>query len=452
MIFFMRQTAARAIAALLVTLLCTQPAFAQSAIRDAEIESMLRDWSDPIFEAAGLTPEAVDIYIINDPSLNAFVSGGQNMFVHTGLILAADRPNELIGVIAHETGHISGGHLARMGEAAEGFGATAMIGLGLGLAAFALGAPEAGLALILGGQHVAQREFLAYSRAQEASADQAAMHYLDATGQSGEGLLTFFDRFRDQEALLGIDQDPFVRSHPLNAERIQLLEQRIDRSPYRDVEDDPAEVFRLQMVQAKIYGFLDRVDVVLRRYPESDTSEPAMYARSVAYFRQGRTDDALDELDELIDAQPENPYLFELQGQILLEGRRSREAIAAFRHSVELLPYNALLRINLAQALLASEDDSDRDSPRNQEALQNLQFAVARENNSSFAWHQMAIAYARAGNRGMADLSTAERYYLAGQREEARQFAARARDNLEEGTVDWNRAMDILRLTDPDRR
>lgn len=448
---FIRHAGTQVLAVVLIACLWVQPALAQSSIRDAEIEQMLRDWSNPVFSAAGLAPGAVDIYVLNDPSLNAFVAGGQNMFVHTGLITAAETPNELIGVIAHETGHISGGHLARMGEAAEGFGLTQMIGLGLGLAAIAMGSPEAGIAIMMGGTHVAQRQFLHYSRTQEAAADQAALSYLNATGQSGRGLLTFFDRFRDQEILVGANQDPFIRSHPLNSTRISLLEQHVLASPYSDVPDDPAQVDRLEMVQAKIYGFLDRVDVVLRRYPETDTSAPAMYARSVAYFRQGRTNAALEEIDTLIGERPENPFLHELRGQILLEGGRADESIASFRRSVDLMPTSALLRINLAQALLASED-SERDSPRNQEALQLLQYATTQDNTSSFAWHQMAIAQARTGNDGLADLATAERYYLMGNFEEARRFAIRAHNKIPENTEDWRQAMEIIDFTEDDRR
>ncbi len=445
------QAASLVLALILTTCLWAQPALAQSSIRDAELEQLLRDWADPIFAAAGLTPGAVDIYVINDPSLNAFVAGGQNMFIHTGLITAADTPNELIGVIAHETGHISGGHLARMGEAAEGFGLTQMIGLGLGLAAIALGSPEAGIALITGGTHIAQRQFLLYSRTQESAADQAAMSLLDATGQSGRGLLTFFDRFRDQEILSGANQDPFIRSHPLNSDRINFLESRIAMSPYRDVQDTPENLARLQMAQAKIYGFLDRVDVVLRRYPESDTSAPGHYARSVAYFRQGRTDEALGEIDALIERQTDNPFLYELRGQILLEGRRPSEAITAFRQSLDLMPQSALLRINLAQALIASED-SERNSPSNQEARDLLLFATTQDNSSSFAWHQLAIVQARAGEEGLADLATAERYYMMGNGDEARRFALRARDKLTENTEDWRQAMEIIDFTEDPRR
>jgi len=434
----------------LALVMVTGQAIAQTSIRDAEIEELLRDYSDPIFRAAGLEPGSVDIYLINDPAMNAFVAGGQNMFIHTGLILEADEPNELIGVIAHETGHIAGGHLARTSDAMASASIPAYLGAAIGLGLMIAGAPEAGMAVMMGGQHVALRQFLSYSRVQESSADQAGVTYLNETHQSGRGMVAFFDRFRDQEAMITTDQDPYVRSHPLSSERIALLEQRVSQSPYYDEPDSEESIHRLRMAQAKIHGFLDSVSVVFRRYPPDDQSDEALYARSVAYFRQGQTELALAEIDQLLAEDEDNPYFYELRGQILFEGGRVRDSIPEYRRSIELQPTSALLRVNLGQALIASEEDRGN-SPTNQEALQNLQFAVAHDDTSSFAWRQLAIAYSRAGEEGMADLSIAEQYYMVNRLQQSREFAARARDKLPEGTVHWNRAMDILFLTDPSR-
>ncbi len=446
-----RQFALKLVAFCLVFAALAGEALAQSSIRDAEIEELMRDYSYPIFRAAGLEPGSVDIYLINDASVNAFVAGGQKMFLHTGLILESDYPNELIGVIAHETGHIAGGHLARTQDAMASASIPVYLGAAIGLGLMVAGLPEAGMAIMFGSQHVAMRNFLSYSRIQEASADQAGMTYLEETQQSGRGMVAFFDRFRDQEAMISTDQDPYIRSHPLSSDRIALLEERVEQSPYADATDSPESIHRLRMVQAKIRGFLEPVPVVFRRFPPEDRSQEARYARSVAYFRRGQTDEALEELDTLLAEEPENPYFHELRGQILFEGGRVAEAIPDYQRSVELAPTSALLRINLGQALLASEEDRGN-TRTNQEAIRTLQFATARDNTSSFAWHQLAIAYARAGDEGMANLATAERYYMVGARPEARQFAARARDKLPEGTINWNRAMDILDLTDPSRR
>jgi len=442
--------AAKSLALFLILGFSASQALAQGSIRDEEIEQLMRDYSYPIFRVAGLQPTSVDIYLINDPSVNAFVAGGQNMFLHTGLILESDNPNELIGVIAHETGHIAGGHLARSQDAISNAVVPAYLGAAIGLGLMVAGLPEVGMAVMFGGQHLAQRNFLSYSRVQEASADQAGMNYLEDTAQSGDGLVAFFDRFRDQEAMITTDQDPYVRSHPLSSNRIALLEERVANSRHRDAVDSDESIHRLRMAQAKIRGFLEPVGSVFRRFPLSDTSDEARYARAVAYFRRGETESALGEIDILIEAEPENPYFRELRGQIFFEGGRVRDAVPEYRRSIELHPQSALLRINLGQALLATAEH-DGNSATNQEALEALQFAVARDNTSSFAWHQLAIAYARAGNEGMADLSIAERYYVVGSMAESRQFAARARDKLPEGTVHWNRAIDIIFYTDPDR-
>ncbi len=250
---------------------------------------------------------------------------------------------------------------------------------------------------------------------------------------------------------MAVNQDPYVRSHPLNSERIALLEQRVERSQYVDVVDSEESLHRFRMVQAKIRGFLEPSDLVLRRYPVADTSAPARYARSVAYFRRGQIDDALAEIDTLIAEEPENPYFYELRGQIYFEGGRVTESLPDHRHAIALKPTSPLLRINLAQALLASEEDGGNTSA-NQEALRNLQFAVAHDDTSSFAWYQLAIAYARAGNEGLADLSVAEQHYAVRNMGDARNFAARARSKLPEDSVHWNRAMDIIYLTDPAQR
>ncbi|MEL7027702.1 MAG: M48 family metalloprotease, partial [Pseudomonadota bacterium] len=267
-----------ALCAAMLALAAPQSAYAQSLIRDAEIEEMMRDWSEPIFSAAGLPPENVGVHLVADPSINAFVSNGLNMYMFTGLLQNADTPNQVIGVIAHETGHMSGGHLARSDEAMAAASRPMLLTLGLGLAAVLAGAPEAGIGIIASGQTAAQRTFLKYNRAQEASADQAAVTFLDATGQSSKGLYEFFDKLRDDIAFSGRKIDQYTVSHPLPAQRIESLRRRIDASPYRDATDPPIEKHRLDMAKAKIQGFLFPPVQTFRAYPLSDDSQPARYA------------------------------------------------------------------------------------------------------------------------------------------------------------------------------
>ncbi len=440
--------------ALIAVVLAPMPAWAQrsvSLIRDAETETMIRGYADPILVAAGIQPESVRIYLVNDGSVNAFVTVGRRMFLNTGLILAAENPNEIIGVIAHEAGHIAGAHVARIGDAAASAATPALVTMGLGLIAALAGAPQAGLALMMGGQQIAQRQILAYSRVQESSADQAGVTYLDSIGVSSEGMIGFFEKFRDQEVLSAHRQDPFIRTHPLSSERINALRSRVAESPHTGKEDSPEAKHQLRMVQAKIYGFLEEPAVTFRRFPASDDSAPARYARTVAHFRRGDVDKALDEIAPLIAAEPDNPYFHELHGQVLFETGRPAEAVAPYRTAMRLRPNQPLFKLMYGQALLAMDDDGT-DKSLADDARRYLSEAARTEGENSFVWHQLAIAHARLGNEPMADLATAERYYIGGNFGGAFRFAARARQGLPPGTPEWNRANDILQFSQSEAR
>jgi predicted Zn-dependent protease len=415
------------------------PAFAKAGIRDAEIEKILRGYSDPIFRAGGLDEKAVEVYIINDPSLNAFVAGGQNVFINTGMIMTLDTPNELKGVIAHETGHITGGHLARGPEAMAKAEVPMLITMLAGVAAIAAGAPDIGMALLIGSQSVAQRQILAYSRVQESAADQAGMKFMSTTGQSPRGMLKVFDRFADQEALSGYRQDPFVRSHPLSRERISAMQDLVDKSPNKDKLDTQQEQSDYSMMRAKLRGFIEKPEVVLRLYPLPDKSAAARYARAAAYFRSADLTRALPEIDSLIAERPNYAYYWELKGQILVESSKPKEGVPAYRKAVELAPNEPLILASLGAALLATEDETVIE-----EAKKHLKRALQDEPDNGMAWYYLADAYARTGNDAMAALATAERYYALGSYSEAMTFAQRAQKKLNEGTNDWQRANDIL--------
>lgn len=421
--------------------LAVTPSWAQSGIRDTEIERIIRGYADPVLEAAGIPPKSVDIYLLNDPSINAFVTRGSDMYIHTGLLVQADRPAQVIGVIAHETGHIAGGHVARMGDAFAAAAMPMLITMGLGLIAMAAGSPDAGMALLTSGQHIAERTILRHSRIQESAADQAAVTYLTRIGQSARGLLEITEKFRHMEALSSLHQNPYVRTHPLSSDRIAALSERTKNSPYADVLESKEQVFEFEMMKAKLYGFLNRPELTFYRYPASDTSMPARYARAVAYYRIPEVDKALAEIDSLIADQPNNPYFQELKGQIFFETGRAAEAIPYHNKSVELLPDAPLLRINLAQAMIATED-----SGLNAAAIRHLETAILSEQENSFAWHQLAVAYARQGKIGKADLATAERHFNNRQMGPAVAFAKRARINVVKGSTHWQRAMDIIEI------
>ena len=384
--------------------------------------------------------KAVELFIINDPSLNAFVAGGQNVFINTGMIMTLDTPNELKGVIAHETGHITGGHLARGPEAMAKAEVPMLITMLAGIAAIAAGAPDIGMALLIGSQSVAQREILAYSRVQESAADQAGVKFMNATGQSPRGMLMVFDRFADQEALSGYRQDPFVRSHPLSRDRISAMQDLVDKSP------EPGQARHAagsqpttRLMRAKLRGFIEKPEVVLRLYPLSDKSAPARYARAAAYFRSADLTRALPEIDSLIEERPNYAYYWELKGQILVESSKPKEGVPAYRKAVELAPSEPLILASLGAALLATEDESVIE-----EAKKHLKRALQDEPDNGDGLVLFGRRLWAHGNDAMAALATAERYYSLGSYPQAMTFAQRAQAKLKEGTNDWQRANDIL--------
>ncbi|MBB4659853.1 M48 family metalloprotease [Parvularcula dongshanensis] len=419
-------------------------ASAQTLLRDAEIEEWLEEYTEPLVEAAGLAPGSVDIYILGDSSLNAFVAGGSNMFVHTGLITTADTPNQIEGVLAHETGHIAGAHLARGAEAMAQAGRPAMLSLVLGAALIAAGAPpEAGMAAVGLGQTVGVSNYLAYSRGQESAADQAGLSYLDRVGHSGEGLIETFDKLGNRQLLSSRAIDPYMQTHPLSRDRVARLRDRASQMAHWEVRDTPEEIERLQMIQGKINGFMDAPYTTLRRYPLSDQSAPARYARAVAYYRMSDLDKASTEIDRLIEEQPENPYFAELKGQMLFEHGKIADSIAPHRRSTELAPDEPLLKINLARALVAMDDQKDVE-----EAVGILGVALQMESDNSFAWTELARAQARLGREALASLAQAEAFFSAGDLPSAHRFASRASDKLEAGTPEHQQALDIMNASE----
>ena len=434
---FLRR-AASAAAASLCALALAAHASAQTLLRDAEIENYLRDYSDPLFEAAGLVPANVDIYLVGDRSLNAFVAGGSNVFVHTGLITEADTPNQLEGVLAHETGHIAGAHLARGADAIAAAGRPAMLSLVLGAALIAAGAPpEAGIAAVGLGQSVGLGSFLAYSQGQESAADQMAATYLDAVGSSGDGLVEFFGKLSNRQLLTSRRIDPYMQTHPLAARRQDRLAERTASNGHPG--DTPEEVERLRMIQAKINGFIDEPYTTLRRYPLSDQSAPARYARAVAYYRASDLGQASREIDRLIAAEPDNPYFAELKGQMLFEHGRIAESVAPHRRSVELAPDEPLLRVNLGRALVATEEPAAVE-----EAVGVLNVALDMEPGNVFGWTELARAQARLGREELASLAQAEAYFAIGNLPEAHRFATRAAAALKAGTPEHTQALDVV--------
>ena len=434
---------ASAVIVLIAACVLVTPAAARknSLIRDAEIEDTIRAYTTPLFAAAGLDSSVVEVHIVNSPDLNAFVAGGQKIFVFTGLLQASTAPAQIIGVIAHETGHIMGGHLARTQDALRAATTQSIVTMLLGMAAIAAGQGDAGIAVIVGGQQVGLRGLLKYSRTQESAADQAALKLLEATRQSARGLAEFLDILGDQEALLPESQDPYVRSHPMTMERIAAVRRHLERSRYSDVPERPEFVIAHERMKAKLMGYL-RPARALRVYPISDQSVGARYARAIAYHRIPKLSEALAEIDGLIAEFPDDPYFHELRGDMLVQNQRLEEAAAAYRRAVALQPDSPLLLLSLARAKIALDDPA-----LTAEAIAHLENAIRLESTNPAIWRQLAIGYGRSGEIGLASLASAEENFQLGRHDAARRSAERADHLLPQGSPAWLRTQDILGAT-----
>ena len=420
-------------------LLFVPQAMAQQILRDAETEALLNDISAPLIQAAGLDPHNVQVLLINDPEINAFVAGGQIVWIHSGLLAKADNVNQLQGVIAHELGHIEGGHVVRASEGMKAATGITLLSLLLGAAAMAAGGGEAGMGIMAAGQQAAMGKYLAFSRNQESSADLAGARYLSKAGVSGRGSIAFFKKLQNQEFRLAIPQtDSYARTHPLSGERIAVLNEVYHKDPAWDKPMDPKLEARFERVKAKLVGFVSDPAQTLRSYPEGDGSIPARYARAYAWHKSAYPDKAMEEVKGLLGQAPDDPYFLELEGQILLESGRPKEAIAPLRRAVAETGSQPLIAALLGHALIATEDDANLP-----EAERVLKSAVVRDRDNPFAWYQLGVVYERRGDTARAALATAERYQMSGSPELALHSAEAAMAGIKQGTPDWLRAQDI---------
>jgi predicted Zn-dependent protease len=420
-------------------------------IRDAEIEQVLRDYSTPVLRAAGLGQRNIHVVIINDRSFNAFVVDAKRIFVNAGALMDAQTPNQIIGVLAHETGHISGGHLSKLRAELANAQTAAIIAMLLGVGAMAAAAtsrsnqvggnPAVGM---IGAQGVIQRSLLAYQRQQEEQADRAGVGFLNATGQSAKGMYDTFKRFADQMLFSSSRADPYLQSHPMPTERLAALAEIAKTSPNWDKKDSAELQMRHDLMRAKLHGYMERPDTLLRRYPPSDTSLPARYARAVSTYRFADLRSALTQMDVLIQAQPNNPYFYELKGQALVETGRAQEAIPLLRRAISLAPDPTLIRVMLGQALVQTNDSRLAD-----EAIATLRHAVASDPDIPDAYEQLAMAYGRKNNLADADLASAQAALARGQLPTARQLASRAKGRFPIGSPGWVKADDIASFKPP---
>jgi predicted Zn-dependent protease len=414
-------------------------------IRDAEIEQLLRDYTAPIFRVAGLADQNIHVVIIDDKSFNAFVMDAHRIFINVGALMQATTPNQVIGVLAHETGHIVGGHLSKIRQELANVQTAALVGLLLGIGAIVAGAHSGntdtgnvGMAAITAPQALGINRLLSYQRAQEESADRAGVRFLTMTGQSAKGMYDTFKKFADESLYSAQGINPYFQNHPMPQERMAALTELV-KTPYW-AKKDPAELqFRHDMMRAKLFGFTERPATVLAHYPLTDTSLPARYARAISAYRFGEPRSAIAQIDGLLQAMPNNPYIYELKGQALLEGGHPADAVAPLRHAVQLAPNPALIQILLAQAIVATNDAKSAD-----EAISLLHSAIMKEPEASDAYTALAMAYARKNNLADADLASAQAAFSRGDNKTARELAERAKQRFPIGSPGWVRADDIV--------
>jgi len=420
-------------------------------IRDAEIEALLQDYARPIFEAAGFGGGRVTVRIVNNDSFNAFVLDGANVFIHTGTLMQAKTPNEVIGVIAHESVHIAGGHMAALRARIAKDQTRALLAQVLGIGAMIAGGVsggsggrqtmEGGQAIMQGGTNIIMKGLLAERRSQESAADQAGLKYLTATKQSGRGMLDTFERFKQQEYLSADMQDPFVRSHPLSVERLAQLSERVKASPYVNQKDPPSLQLRHDLMRAKLSGYLESPSIVLNRYPETDKSLPGRYARAIATFFRGgpgALQSAIKQVDGMIKENPNYPYFYELKADFLMRSGKMQQAVPDLDQTLKLAPGSPLIQVELARALQGNGESGDL-----KESISLLRKSLITDENGK-AYRLLANAYYKQGKRPEADAMTAQAYFYEGDIKQAQIFAKRAQTKLKAGSPEWLKNDDIV--------
>ena len=417
-------------------------------ILDTELNDILHEEFDPVFRAAGLDPKSVTIVIV-EHMFNAEAASSRLLFVGTDLIEHTNNPNELIGVIAHETGHAAGFHSARMGEEEKAALGPMLLTLGLGLLAAVAGAGDAAAPLLTSASYFGELGAIHYNQEIEARADQAAITYLEKSGQSSKGLVDFFDEFRYQEVFDEARRYKWFDDHPVTGDRIELLRKRAMEQPHWAAVDSPELVEKHEIMKAKLIGFTEPPQTAFFKYTDSDHSFVARYARAIAYYRETETEKALNAIDDLLRDYPNNPYIWELKGQVLFEAGRVKDAEPAHQRSVDLKPDAPLLRVNLAQSIVSQDDPKKMDA-----AIYQLRRAIQLDRDDldggdSFAYRLLAQAYDAKGDDGRARLYTAEERFAIGDFIQARIFALRAREHLAQNSPEWRRATDIVLTSQP---
>ncbi|MGB8817451.1 MAG: M48 family metalloprotease [Rhizobiaceae bacterium] len=431
--------------ALFLTIAAAAPVQAQKVpiVRDAEIERLLFEYAKPLLAAAGIKG-ITEIVLINDPSFNAFVNG-RSIYINTGTIMTSATPNEVIGVLAHEIGHLAGGHQERLRQKLEAAGRMAtiagIVGMGAAVAGAASGNGEAaqlGTGLAAGSAEAARRSILSYQRTEEITADRSAVTYLNKTGQSARGMLATFQRFQTSLALSGARVDPYKISHPLPRERIANLENLAQQSPHFGKTDPAGLQARHDMARAKVAAYSGNINTVRRLFRGQPDNIGLRYGEAFSAYLQGSSKDALKKFDALAKQMPKNGYIEEIRGEILLKANRPADASKAFRNALKLDPgKGTTIQVGLGQSLLLAGDTDG--------AIRELGEALRRDKSNALGYQYLARAYALSGREPDAQLATAQMYFYNGATNDARIFAARAQKGFKKGSPGWLRAEDIIK-------
>ena len=421
---------------MLVAGMLAQPARAVTLLRDPDIEHALKKVAAPLLKAAGLGTTRMDIMLIDDRSLNAFVVDSANIFIHSGLLLKMDSAAMLQAVIAHEAAHITNGHLARRPVNLRNARTASGIGMALAAAAaVAAGAGEAAGVAAMGASNTAMRMFFVHTRAEENAADETGMRYLARAGVDPRGMVKVMDIFRGQELLSSARQDPYARTHPLSRDRLRVIK-RLAEAYGDSARQEPETEYWFQRAKGKLSAFKRDPGWTLNRVGETGFADIAAMREAVAHHRRSDLARAAAAIDRAITARPADPYYHELKGQIMIENRRFGAAVTAYGKAVDLAPENALILGAYGRALLAADQVG--------QAVRYLERARARDGRNARVLRDLAQAYARQGNNGMAALVTAERYAMSGRLPDAGIHAKRASGLLPRGSTGWRRAQDVL--------
>ena len=236
-----------------------------------------------------------------------------------------------------------------------------------------------------------------------------------------------------------------MRSHPVASDRLARLRERVEQSPYANTKDSAELQLRHDMMRAKLSGYVDRPQTVYNRYPAKDTSLPARYARAIARNCSGRCADNLGDVDALIKEKPDNPYFWELKGNLLQSSGKHAEAVAPLRKALQLSGgAEPLIMSELAQSLASSDNSAAMD-----EAIELLRKSILADDSYAPSHHQLATVFYKKERYPQADLAAAQGHFAEGNIPQAKIFAKRAMAKLQRGSPEWIKAEDIANYKMP---